>query len=67
MGSKNGERLYSGVHSSLSRYVVLGSKGSESAPILGSDNQTSKLVLFVDILKELGDFNASPINSPWHM
>lgn len=48
---------------------MLGSKGSESAPILGSHFQTNALFSFVDILKEkeLGNFNASPINSPWHM
>lgn len=51
------------MHPSLSRCVVLGSKGSESAPILGSYFQIKKLFLFVDILKEkeLGNFNTRPM------
>lgn len=50
-GSRNRERLNSGVHPSLSRYVVLGSKCSESGPVLGNDFQTNT-IFFICVEKE---------------
>lgn len=62
--SRNGESLYSGVHSSPS--VMLVSQCSEHAPILGNDFQINKLFLFADMLteKEVVNFNTSFIDSP---